>query len=52
MIGVNAQDDIFYRSGMSADTPTGTGWNKVAGKLMNIDILDDEVRYAPYIVIT
>ena len=28
---------------MSADKPTGTGWVKVNGKLMNIDILDDEV---------
>lgn len=43
VVGVNSNDDIWYREGINSDKPTGTDWKKVNGKLMNIDIEDEEV---------
>ena len=43
MVGVNSKNDIFYRQGMSAKTPTGTGWVHVSGKLMMIEIYYNQV---------
>ena len=43
VVGVNSDDDIFYREGITSDNPTGTKWHKVEGKLMNIDIEEGEV---------
>ena len=43
LVGVNSNDDIFYRAGMSAANPTGTKWVQVSGKLMQIDIHENEV---------
>ena len=37
VFGVNSNDDIFYRAGITKSTPTGTNWVKVAGKLSQID---------------
>ena len=37
VFGVNSNDDIFFRHGISAQTPVGTGWTKVGGKLSQID---------------
>ena len=43
LVGVNSNDDIYYRAGMSATNPTGTKWVKVSGKLMQIDVYENEV---------
>ena len=43
VVGVNSDDDIYEREGITSDNPTGTGWHKVPGKLMNIDIEEGEV---------
>jgi hypothetical protein len=37
VFGVNSKDDIFFRHGISASTPAGTGWSSVGGKLSQID---------------
>ena len=43
VFGVNSNDDIFYREGMSRSTPTGSRWVKVGGKLAQIDTVDNNV---------
>ena len=43
VVGVNSNNDIFYRKGMSAGRPTGTGWVRVPGKLMQIEVYGNEV---------
>ena len=37
VLGVNSNDDIFFRHGISAGTPAGTGWTHLGGKLSQID---------------
>ena len=36
--GVNKDDDIFYRKGLSDSNHIGIGWTKIEGKLNNISI--------------
>ena len=43
VFGVNSNDDIFYRAGISSSKPAGTNWVKVPGKLSQIDSNGDEV---------
>ena len=43
VVGVNSGDNIYYRTGMSAGTPTGSGWKHIGGKLMMIEIYENEV---------
>ena len=37
VIGVNANDDIFIRQGISSTNPAGTSWVQVAGSLSVVD---------------
>ena len=37
VLGVNSNNDIFFRHGISPQAPTGTGWTKIGGKLSQID---------------
>ena len=37
VLGVNSNDDIYFRHGISASTPAGTGWTRIGGKLAQID---------------
>ena len=37
--GVNSNDDIFYRSGVSRSNCAGTGWRQIPGKLKQIEVL-------------
>ena len=39
MIGVNANDEIFMRAGISDSKPTGTSWVKLNGRLKVVDAL-------------
>ena len=39
MIGVNANDEIFTRAGISDSKPTGTSWVKLNGRLKVVDAL-------------
>lgn len=43
VVGVNSGNSIYYRKGMSASRPTGTGWVHIPGKLMQVEIYGDEV---------
>ena len=43
MFGVNSAGNIFYRAGITEDTPTGTGWVRVPGGLKQIDTYKSEV---------
>ena len=43
VFGVNSNDDIFYRGGISPSTPAGTNWVRVPGKLSQIDTEGDKV---------
>ena len=43
VVGVNSNNDIYYRTGMSARAPTGSGWKHIGGKLMMIEIYENEV---------
>ena len=43
VVGVNANDDIWYRTGVSDANPIGDDWVKVPGKLMQIDADGDQV---------
>lgn len=38
VIGVNANDDIYRRTGVSPQHPAGTGWQQFEGKLKHISI--------------
>jgi uncharacterized protein (AIM24 family) len=40
---VNRGNNIYYRKGISASRPTGTGWVHVPGKLMQIEIYGNQV---------
>ena len=40
-MGCNSNNDIFYRTGVSKDNPTGDGWVQVSGKLVQIDVHED-----------
>ena len=37
VVGVNVNDDIYYRAGISASNPKGTKWVRIGGKLAQID---------------
>ena len=39
MNGVNANDEIFMRAGISDSKPTGTSWVKLNGRLKVVDAL-------------
>ena len=43
VVGVNSGNNIYYRKGLSAGRPTGTGWVHIPGKLMMIEIYGDQV---------
>jgi hypothetical protein len=43
VVGVNTANNIYYRKGLSARKPTGTGWVRIPGKLKMIDIDGDQV---------
>ena len=36
--GVNADDDTFVRQGITKETPGGTGWKHIDGKLKQISV--------------
>ena len=36
--GVNADDDTFVRQGITKETPGGTGWKLIDGKLKQISV--------------
>ena len=38
LVGVDRNNEIYYRSGMSPSNPTGDKWVKVSGSLMQIEI--------------
>ena len=42
VVGVNSQDKIYYRRGVSSSNPTGSGWVYVSGRLMQIDVDGDQ----------
>ena len=37
VIGVNSNDDIYFRHGISSSSPAGSGWTRIGGKLSQID---------------
>lgn len=37
-VGVNSADDIFVRQGITKETPGGTGWKHIDGKLKQISV--------------
>ena len=39
VIGVNDNDEIFMRAGISDSKPTGTSWDKLNGRLKVVDAL-------------
>ena len=43
MFGVNSNDDIYYRAGITQSAPAGSRWVKVQGKLAQIDTHGDFV---------
>ena len=43
MFGVNSAGHIFYRAGITEDTPAGTGWVRVPGGLKQVDTYQSEV---------
>lgn len=43
--GVNENDEIFYRQGVTLGTPYGTGWKKLPGALKQIDAGSSGVVY-------
>ena len=38
VVGVNSNDNIYYRVGITADNPVGEGWVQVSGGLSQIDV--------------
>ena len=43
VFGVNSNDDIFYRAGISPSSPAGAHWARVPGKLSQIDTHENVV---------
>ena len=43
VFGVNSNDDIFYRAGITSSAPAGSHWVHVPGKLAHIDTHGDFV---------
>ena len=43
VVGVNSGNNIYYRKGLSAGRPQGSGWAHVPGKLMMIEIWESQV---------
>lgn len=43
VVGVNRGNNIYYRTGMSTGRPTGSGWKQIPGKLMMIEVYENEV---------
>ncbi|CAB4026060.1 Hypothetical predicted protein [Paramuricea clavata] len=43
--GLNKDDEIFFRLGVTPDTPSGTGWQKLYGLLKQIDAGSSGVVY-------
>ena len=40
VIGVNANDEIFQRLGITSANPTGINWSMLTGKLKVVDTLN------------
>ena len=43
VVGVNSGNKIYYRKGMGASRPTGTGWVHIPRKLMQVEIYGDQI---------
>ena len=43
MVGVDSENNIYYREGMSTSRPTGTSWRQKQGKMMQIEVYRDRV---------
>ena len=43
VVGVNSANHIYYRKGITAATPTGTGWERVTGGLVQIDVYNTDI---------
>ena len=41
VVGVNSNNDIFNRQGISQSNPFGTDWVQISGQLVNIDIFQN-----------